>query len=110
MPDVAQHLNTDGPTRTCVGCGRRERQGLLLRLQFDGDARLQIVSRPGHGRSAYIHADATCRTRLRKSRLLAKSLRRAITEDHRQQAAVAHESYLAQLQTDPTNGHETAGA
>ncbi len=100
----------NAPVRTCVGCGRRDRQSNLLRVQFDADARLQIVAMAGRGRSAYVHPDASCRSRLRKSRLLAKSLRRAITDDHKTQVALAHEAHTARLQTAPLGGLTKAGA
>jgi predicted RNA-binding protein YlxR (DUF448 family) len=94
-------------TRTCVGCGKRDRQDDLLRVQLAADRGLQIVSIPGPGRSAYIHANSACHDRLGKNRktgktgLLARSLRREITEEQKQRVL---QELHAQMRHALTNG------
>ena len=46
--------------RTCVGCGQRERQAVLVRFAADGG---RLVPRRAHGaagRSAYLHRSSSC--------------------------------------------------
>ena len=69
------------PIRTCAGCGLREQQGAMVRLQARGTA-LEPVERPQKlsGRSAYVHPRHECISRLERSRLLRRSLRASYTD------------------------------
>ncbi|RMF22833.1 MAG: DUF448 domain-containing protein [Deltaproteobacteria bacterium] len=70
------------PVRTCTGCGRRDEQRRLLRVQWQ-DSGLACSEKPGPGRSAYVHRREECVTRLAKSRLLERSLRRRVPAGER---------------------------
>ncbi len=80
--------------RTCVGCGSRDVQSRMLRLQWlqDGPG---PVDRPAGGRSAYVHACGECVARLEKSRLLERSLRRRVASRERMQLIERLERRLA---------------
>jgi predicted RNA-binding protein YlxR (DUF448 family) len=60
--------------RTCVGCGGRDGQNGMLRLQLL-DGQVEAVGRSVAGRSAYVHARGECIARIGGSRLLRRSLR-----------------------------------
>jgi len=106
MPEVTMRERQSEPTRTCVGCGKRDRQAGLLRLQVSpADGILRLVRRAGAGRSAYLHPTGTCSAGLAKSRLIAKSLRRAVTEDERVRVLQEVQAVLRRAQM---NGGETA--
>jgi len=64
----------DSPTRTCVGCGARDGQAALVRLQIV-HGRVEPVARPGAGRSAYVHGRRECIARIAAGKLLRRSLR-----------------------------------
>ncbi len=68
--------------RTCVGCGCRDGQSRMLRLQWLAGVP-RPVERPTGGRSAYVHACGECVARLGKSRLLERSLRRRVSSSER---------------------------
>lgn len=62
------------PIRTCIGCGARESQSDLLRLQAGSVGGLALVARPIRGRSAYVHDRRPCIEAVVKSRILRRSL------------------------------------
>ena len=47
-----------GPIRTCMGCGRREKKGQLLRLTATPQGRL--IPARSRGRGGYLHASREC--------------------------------------------------
>jgi predicted RNA-binding protein YlxR (DUF448 family) len=47
-----------GPIRTCLGCGRREKKGRLLRLTVTSQGRL--IPADSQGRGGYLHARREC--------------------------------------------------
>ena len=74
--------------RTCVGCGARDAQANLVRLQPMHGAEpgceeapgqqpvvITVVDKPGPGRSAYLHSRKGCVDRIGKARALGRSLR-----------------------------------
>ena len=63
------------PVRTCIGCGCREFQSGLLRLQVPPGGGLAVAERPVRGRSAYVHDRRSCIEAVVKSRILRRSLR-----------------------------------
>ena len=66
----------DDPIRTCVGCGTREPQAPMLRLQVASCRRVVVLAeRPVRGRSAYVHDRRQCIEAVAKSRILRRSLR-----------------------------------
>ena len=71
------------PVRTCVGCGRRDAQARLIRLQVDAAGTLAAVRGAHAGRSAYVHPEPDCVAGLTKSRTLRRSLRRDVPADAR---------------------------
>ncbi|MBI5503863.1 MAG: YlxR family protein [Deltaproteobacteria bacterium] len=78
--------------RTCIGCGKRELQASLLRLQVDAAGELVMITRtPTAGRSAYLHASQGCLSGLIRSKGLGRSLRTTVGRDARQRAAAALE-------------------
>jgi predicted RNA-binding protein YlxR (DUF448 family) len=84
-----------GPTRTCVGCGRRDRQSAMLRLRADADSRIACAKTVRTGRSAYVHAARDCVRGLVRSKVLGKSLRRQIAKDTRAALVASLEGKLA---------------
>ena len=44
--------------RTCLGCGRRDDKGKLLRLAVTGQDRLEVDGYQGRG--GYLHRDPSC--------------------------------------------------
>ena len=75
------------PVRTCVGCGRRDAQARLVRLQVDGSGAVNAVQRVQAGRSAYVHAERECVAGLIKSRGFRRSLRRDVPVEARRRCA-----------------------
>ncbi|HYB97750.1 MAG TPA: YlxR family protein [Candidatus Limnocylindrales bacterium] len=73
------------PVRTCVGCGGRDAQHSLLRVQLDERGQAVIVDRARTGRSAYVHPAAACAAALPKSRGLTRSLRTQLAAPQRLQ-------------------------
>ncbi|MFQ5903191.1 MAG: YlxR family protein [Candidatus Binatia bacterium] len=47
------------PQRTCLGCGARDDQKVLLRLVVQGNGELQL-DRLGKGRGGYLHRAEGC--------------------------------------------------
>ena len=86
------------PVRTCIGCGTREPQAQLLRLQVPSSGGLELVERPVRGRSAYVHDRRQCIEAVVKSRILRRSLRVDVPRALR---AMAVERFL-QRETDQT--------
>ncbi|RMD85991.1 MAG: YlxR family protein [Candidatus Dadabacteria bacterium] len=82
------------PRRTCVGCGQVAEQPQLWRLQWTEQG-IDLVERPGRGRSAYVHPSANCIRGLVRSRLLARSLRRSVTAGDKRALAERLELRLA---------------
>jgi predicted RNA-binding protein YlxR (DUF448 family) len=64
--------------RTCVGCGERDAQGTLLRIQATPEGCLHAVDEAHGGRSAYVHPRVRCLGLVARSRLLNRSLRATI--------------------------------
>ncbi len=83
------------PTRTCVGCGRRDRQSAMLRLRRDGDGRIGTDSAVRTGRSAYVHAAGDCVRGLVRSKGLVKSLRQTVAKEARVALVAALEAQIA---------------
>jgi uncharacterized protein len=48
------------PIRTCLGCGARAPQAVLLRISCAADGALALVQRAHTGRSGYLHAQVEC--------------------------------------------------
>ena len=88
------------PVRTCVGCGARDAQSAMLRVQLGAAGGPTLVERAGHGRSAYVHARPACAAALPKSRGLARSLRTPVGQTERAGLRICIEDRIrrAQLQ------------
>lgn len=70
--------------RSCIGCGQRAAQSLLLRVQLDGDGRLTLVHRSGRaGRSGYLHSNKDCWQRFASRKGPVRSLARNFDRDAR---------------------------
>jgi hypothetical protein len=80
-------LHGRSAVRTCVGCGERDAQGTLLRIQATPEGCLHPVDKAHAGRSAYVHARARCIGLVARSRLLNRSLR--VTVDGSARASLA---------------------
>jgi predicted RNA-binding protein YlxR (DUF448 family) len=65
---------TEGPIRTCVGCGVRTAQRDLVRMRTEGE-RVIVDRRRAGGRGAWLHADAACLERALRRRAFARALR-----------------------------------
>jgi predicted RNA-binding protein YlxR (DUF448 family) len=92
---VIRNEGAASPTRTCVGCGRRDRQSGMLRLKHDGQGRVVIARTVREGRSAYVHAAADCVRGLVRSKGLTKSLRQTIAKESRLALIASLETELA---------------
>ncbi len=82
------------PVRTCVGCGERDAQGTLVRVQVAPDGTLRAVERPQGGRSAYVHAHSPCIVRSARGKLFNRSLRVATDATSRAALATALQGVL----------------
>jgi uncharacterized protein len=94
---------SDSPTRTCVGCGRRDSQSAMLRLRRDGEGRIVAAGLIRSGRSAYVHAAGPCVQGLVRSKVLGKSLRQTIAKEARVALVASLEAQLAAGPTGPAD-------
>ncbi len=70
---------TDGPIRTCAGCGRKVPQAELVRfVAEDGEL---IPSRHGAGRGVYTCRRLSCFERAASRRAFARTLKRTVRVD-----------------------------
>jgi predicted RNA-binding protein YlxR (DUF448 family) len=92
---VSRKQDAAFPTRTCVGCGRRDRQSAMLRLKHAGQGRVVTASAVREGRSAYVHAAGECVRGLARSKALQKSLRQTIAKEARLALIASLETELA---------------
>ena len=69
------------PTRTCVGCGKKQQKSLLHRLVLDA-ARLPVLDRTQHapGRGAYLCGPGCLKAAL-KRRALHRAFRASVEVD-----------------------------
>lgn len=76
---MLQGERTVGPTRTCVGCGKRDERSRLVRMVVDrqGEISFDLASRTV-GRGAHVHPNAGCLKRA-ATRGLSRSLRRDLS-------------------------------
>ncbi|MDC4233019.1 YlxR family protein [Actinomyces sp. B33] len=67
---------TDGPVRTCTGCGRRQARSELIRVVASPGGPIQVDPRRDlPGRGAWVHPDPACIGRARARGALARSLK-----------------------------------
>ncbi len=66
-------MTSSVPERTCIGCGAKAAQPLLVRL-VARDGRVE-VDRRGGGRGAWIHARGACVERAARRRAFGRALR-----------------------------------
>jgi predicted RNA-binding protein YlxR (DUF448 family) len=65
------------PVRTCVGCGKTDEQGKLIRLAITAEGRVKVdAKRRFPGRGTYVHGSHACVDRAIQNSGLAKSFRR----------------------------------
>ena len=62
------------PTRTCVGCRRRDTADRLVRVVRNGDAVRVDLQRTAPGRGAYLHRNPQCLS----TALVRQSIQRAL--------------------------------
>ena len=80
---MADTPNT-GPLRTCCGCGKRDRQAVLVRLALGpGGTLVADPARRQGGRGAYVHRSAPCWDGFVRGRPYVRSLRRNISRNER---------------------------
>lgn len=82
---MIEEARAEGPTRTCVGCGRRDRQSAMLRLRRDPAGSIGLAEAGKAGRSAYVHAAADCVNGIVRSKGLGRSLRTVVEKDERRE-------------------------
>jgi hypothetical protein len=93
---IVLHDGADGtPTRTCVGCGSRDRQSAMLRLRRDAAGTITSDASVRTGRSAYVHGSSECVRGLVRSKVLGKSLRHNVAKQERLDLVSALERNLA---------------
>ncbi len=89
------------PQRTCVACGARKDQRLLVRIAHGPDASLSVgSSRHKSGRGAYMCPSRECWAKGLKGTRLEHCLRIKLTDENR--AALLQ--YLSTLQESEPNG------
>ena len=69
------------PIRTCVGCRARAPKGSLLRVVATASGVTVDAAGSAPGRGAYVHRDAGCVARSRRSGALGRALRTSLGED-----------------------------
>jgi predicted RNA-binding protein YlxR (DUF448 family) len=82
QPAAARGRNgavTDGPIRTCAGCGRKAPQAELVR--FVAEAGRLIPSRHGAGRGVYTCRRLSCFERAASRRAFARTLKQTVRVD-----------------------------
>lgn len=102
--------STTGPTRTCVGCGARDAQGAMLRLRRDAGGIVVAPARGGTGRSAYVHAGASCVRGIARSKGVGRSLRMTVTKEARLELMRILDGELATAERVPGKAGHNAGA
>jgi len=80
---VKQRQHSTGPTRTCVGCGTRDAQSVMIRLRRGAAGAVVADAGLRNGRSAYVHAQGECIRGLVRSKGLGKSLRTTVAKEAR---------------------------
>lgn len=82
------------PTRTCVGCGKRDSQAQLLRFSLREDGAL--VAGSSRGRGGYLHCRPACMHAFAKARSgFVRSLRAVVPREIRMR-------YLAHIERSAT--------
>ena len=71
---------TDMPTRTCIGCRRKDDQGSLLRVSRGSEGRVIGCEKGGIGRSAYVCRLEGCVDAALAKEKLARALKTGVTE------------------------------
>jgi uncharacterized protein len=82
---------SEGPIRTCAGCGRKAPQAELVRFRAEEG---ELVPGPGPGRSVYTCRRLACFERARSRRAFNRTLRRTVRVD----------PALSRLYTNPAHG------
>ena len=67
------------PVRTCIGCGRKAPQNVLVRFVAPDGVLLRDETRTAPGRGAYTCARSVCFERAASRRAFARALRRTVT-------------------------------
>ena len=80
---MSRRAGTAAPTRTCVGCGKRDAQPVLIRLRRAAGGGVVADQGLRSGRSAYVHARRECIHGLLRSKGLGKSLRTTVAKEAR---------------------------
>ncbi len=73
--------------RTCVGCGERDRQSVLVRFALAEGGEVVASGRHRAGRGAYVHMRSDCIAGLARSRRLERSLRTRVERGARERFA-----------------------
>lgn len=76
------------PRRTCLGCGARDDQGVLLRLVLQGSGSLR-VDRKGEGRGGYLHKQEKCWEGFLRRKSLSRAFRAEIGRAVRERLVLA---------------------
>lgn len=92
---MSRRQDSDTPTRTCVGCGRRDRQSAMVRLRRDAAGTITNDASVRTGRSAYVHGRSECVRGLVRSKVLGKSLRSNVGKEARVELTNVLERILA---------------
>lgn len=71
------------PQRTCLGCGARDDQNVLLRIVALGNGELQL-DRQGKGRGGYLHKAEGCWQAFLRKRSLHRAFRLEIGRESRE--------------------------
>ena len=74
-PTAAVEAVSDSPTRTCVGCRKRESKANLVRVIAVSGTCVPDPQARMPGRGAYLHLRAECLEQAQRSRSVARALR-----------------------------------
>lgn len=80
------------PTRTCVGCRRRDTTDRLVRVVRRGDDIVIDQARTAPGRGAYLHRDPQCVSVALARQSIIRALRGPVTLDTRALATLVSRS------------------
>lgn len=87
-------MKHNAPIRTCLGCGRQEKKGRLLRMTVTAEGR--IVPDRRRGRGGYLHSSRECVNAFVNARTKnCRSLRAVFSREARASYATLIESGLS---------------
>jgi len=79
---VARAVETQGPVRTCLGCGAKKSKKNLVRLIVNREGQVEWdLTQTGAGRGAYLCPREDCLVKAGKSKRFTRAFRRPVSID-----------------------------